>query len=231
MADQPQIVTDAQEKLLGRVAAWKPQETAPTYLTGKLPGDYGCDPLCLVALAKPSFDTLSNTELQTTAGRLAAVRKMAPEAVAQNVEWMREAEVKHSRLAMLAVVGWPLAELINPLSLQGTDGRVPSLFNGGLGAYTPFLILAAGLAAYLEKQTVENVNQAWSTKPREYIQGDLGFDPVGFFKGQGAYAQNELRTGELINGRLAMLAITGFAVQEFLSGEPVIMQTPIFFGL
>ena len=38
---------------------------------------------------------------------------------------------------------------------------------------------------------------------------------------------NQLK--ELKNGRLAMMAITGFAVQEFVWGNPVVEQTPIFF--
>ena len=38
------------------------------------------------------------------------------------------------------------------------------------------------------------------------------------------------RANELFNGRLAMLAITGFAVQEFLWAKPVVEQTPFFFG-
>ena len=38
-----------------------------------------------------------------------------------------------------------------------------------------------------------------------------------------------LRLSEIKNGRLAMLAITGFAVQEFLYGSPVVQQTPMFF--
>merc|ERR1719181_112553 len=36
-----------------REATWKPGETAPAYLDGSLPADAGCDPLCLVALARP----------------------------------------------------------------------------------------------------------------------------------------------------------------------------------
>ena len=54
--------------------------------------------------------------------------------------YMREAEIKHSRLAMLAVVGWPLAELFDkPIadatglpSLLTKAGESPSLLNGGL---------------------------------------------------------------------------------------------------
>merc|ERR1712194_407571 len=54
--------------------------------------------------------------------------------------YMREAEIKHSRLAMLAVIGWPLAELFDkPLAdaaglptLLTKTGESPSLLNGGL---------------------------------------------------------------------------------------------------
>ena len=54
--------------------------------------------------------------------------------------------------------------------------------------------------------------------------------PGGFSKEEGAFRRRELRANELFNGRLAMLAITGFAVQEFVWGKPVIEQTPLFFG-
>jgi hypothetical protein len=55
--------------------------------------------------------------------------------------YMREAEIKHSRLAMLAVVGWPLAELydqpiaqlIGRPALLTKSGESPLLLNGGLG--------------------------------------------------------------------------------------------------
>jgi len=210
-----------------REAAWMPQQVAPTYLDGSLGGDNGFDPLCLVPLGRRGVDI---NGLLSKAEREAKAREMSAEDLAANVQWMREAEVKHARLAMLAVVGWPLAELLNPLSLLKTDGRAPALFNGGLGdgPIAPFLILAAGAAAYLELQTKDRVND--TAKPNGYIAGDLGFDPLGFFGQQGAYAQKKLRANELNNGRLAMLAITGFAVQEFIWQEPVVDQTPFFFG-
>jgi len=86
---------------------------------------------------------------------------------------------------------------------------------------------------------------------KSYVPGDCGFDPLnfyGFFGSQpGAadqfYAQadpnyavklaenarREMETAEIKNGRLAMLAITGFALQEFVWGTPVVDQTPLFF--
>ena len=54
--------------------------------------------------------------------------------------YMREAEIKHGRLAMLAVVGWPIAELFDkgiaealglPIALT-KSGNSPSVLNGGL---------------------------------------------------------------------------------------------------
>ena len=38
-----------------------------------------------------------------------------------------------------------------------------------------------------------------------------------------------MRTSELKNGRLAMMAITGMAIQEAVFKKPVVEQTPIFF--
>jgi len=86
---------------------------------------------------------------------------------------------------------------------------------------------------------------------KSYTPGDLGFDPLGLYgwfgQNVGAMAQmkaeadpkyalklaeearKEMETLELRNGRLAMLAITGFAFQEFVWGTPVVDQTPIFF--
>merc|ERR1719201_906589 len=63
---------------------------------------------------------------------------------------MREAEIKHGRLAMLAVVGWPLAELFDkPIAdsaglptLLTRTGESPSILNGGLGKIDPLYWVA-----------------------------------------------------------------------------------------
>ena len=39
-----------------------------------------------------------------------------------------------------------------------------------------------------------------------------------------------MQLAELKNGRLAMMAITGMAVQETVWGIPIVDQTPFFFG-
>ena len=76
----------------------------------------------------------------------------------------------------------------------------------------------------------ERTNQQRQLGVTSSVAGDFGFDPMGFSKEEGAYRRKELQANELFNGRLSMLAITGFAVQEFLWQRPVIEQTPFFFG-
>lgn len=106
--------------------------------------------------------------------------------------------------------------------------RVPSVLNGGLSR-TPLAYWAAALGVAFAIETfgaikADNVEKAG----REYTPGDLGFDPLGL-----AGATKEDRKfkleAELFNGRLSMLAITGFAVQEWWTQNAVINETPMFF--
>jgi len=86
---------------------------------------------------------------------------------------------------------------------------------------------------------------------KSYVPGDCGFDPLNLYGWYGANigvmdqmraerdpvfavelaetARKEMETAEIKNGRLAMLAITGYAFQEAFWGTPVVDQTPIFF--
>lgn len=146
---------------------------------------------------------------------------------------MREAEIKHSRLAMLAVVGWPLAELFDkniadavglPTALT-KSGSSPSLLNGGLDkidvAYWAAVILLAGIVEIESSKTQE-------AKGKDYLPGDCGFDPLNVFP-QTKEGRMDMMTKEIKHGRLAMMAIVGFAVQEALYRSPVIAETPMFF--
>ena len=147
--------------------------------------------------------------------------------------YMREAEIKHCRLAMLAVVGWPLAELFDkpiastlglPTALT-RSGASPSILNGGLDkidvAYWVAVIALAGIVELENSKVKEESGKA-------YILGDCGFDPLGFFPKDGA-GQKTMQTKELKHGRLAMMAILGFVVQEALYRTPVVEKTPMFF--
>lgn len=146
---------------------------------------------------------------------------------------MREAEIKHCRLAMLAVIGWPLAELFDkpiadavglPTALT-KSGASPSILNGGLEqidlAYWGAVIALAGIVEIESSKTQE-------AKGKAYLPGDCNFDPFGLYP-KDAAGQMAMQTKEIKNGRLAMMAIVGFVVQEALYRVPVVVETPQFF--
>ena len=102
---------------------------------------------------------------------------------ASALQWQRKAEVKHARLAMLAAVGWPVAELLHkdiastfdlPILLASGD-RVPSVLNDGLShaSFPAFWIAIITAAAVIEIQESVETNLSCMLNP-----ADKGFDPI-----------------------------------------------------
>mmetsp|Transcript_13613 Transcript_13613/g.28778 ORF Transcript_13613/g.28778 Transcript_13613/m.28778 type:complete len:330 (-) Transcript_13613:2468-3457(-) len=181
----------------------------PELLDGSLPGDRGFDPL-----------NFSSSE--------------------SALSWYRNSEIKHARLAMLAAVGWPLAELSHKSLASQLDldpvlalqDKAPSVLNGGLGLTDPlFWVGAISAAAALEFIDTKNNNNNVDD-PSSFAEeqpGDFGFDPLSLSSGNNESRSFFLREAEIFNGRLAMMAITGFVAQEFYTNTAVINETPIFF--
>jgi len=173
----------------------------PATLTGELAGDVGFDPL---GFAKSKEDLMN----------------------------YREAEIKHGRLAMLAAAGWPLSEVLdkkiaNALHMApvlDVSDRAPSVLNGGLGKISPlYWIGCLAVAAAIDGFGIYRSKNA-----SEYIPGDFGFDPLGMYPKDEEGKMN-MQLSEIKHGRLAMIAITAFAAQEFVSKIGVIDETPVFF--
>ena len=147
--------------------------------------------------------------------------------------YMREAEIKHSRLAMLAVVGWPLAELwdkpiadsIGLPSLLTQSGESPSLLNGGLDKIgSAYWVAIISLAGIIELENMKMKDE----KGKAYVAGDCNFDPLNFLPSD-KKGQMEMMTKEIKHGRIAMMALLGFVAQEALYNQPVVAETPFFF--
>ncbi|CAB9499409.1 chloroplastic [Seminavis robusta] len=141
---------------------------------------------------------------------------------------LRKAELKHARIAMLAAAGWPLLELLDkklaallhlkPLLLEGD--RVPSLLNGGLQHVNPFYWLAVlGLAGFAEALDL--------MKQGENVTNGI-FDPLRLYP-KDAEEQERMQLSELKNGRLAMVAITLFAIMEAVTSQGVVNLAPFLF--
>jgi|Transcript_15189 hypothetical protein len=152
---------------------------------------------------------------------------------------MQEAEIRHARLAMLAVIGWPLSELIAPdWMLQ--HGCAPSVLNG----FNPvsFLATAAAFGAFgffefktsLRRQAGtefgekhrQDMSQVWDLG----VAGDYNWDPANLYSvfGDDYKSRKGLREVEISHGRSAMLGITAFALWEKLTGHPIVENSMFF---
>lgn len=194
----------------------------PAYLDGTLAADQGLDPLGFVtkysdfSISVPAlrtnevaptkeYENLKTVKKQEFYGYKIALSAGTKDPQ-RSLMWMREAEVKHARLAMLAAAGWPLAELWHgpfskllgaPYELDVTQGRSLSVLNGGLDEVAPFLFLVALACSVVECKTLDNVYGLTATgktmKPngqlvmKSYVPGDCGFDPLNLY---GYFGQN-----------------------------------------
>jgi hypothetical protein len=153
---------------------------------------------------------------------------------------------------MLAAFGWPVSELyhyeisqrIGLDDLLADGDKAPSVLNGGLdNAYVllglgAFFAVGAALETSLMQrrksvpEALENFYGLWREDGWD-APGNYGFDPLhfgAFICGEDSNKKVALQNVEIFNGRLAMLAVTGFVVQERLTGLPVVSETPQFFS-
>lgn len=156
----------------------------PPLLDGSMAGDVGFDPL-----------GLSNID-----------------DVGCDLYWLREAEVKHARVAMLAVVGILQVEIFGPA--PGCEMAVEKCQTDAFwqiwGAHPQYIVFALIMILIIE--TFSGIATTSGRESGERAPGDFGLDPLGFTKGDpDKFAR--LQAQEIANGRLAMFAAAGELVQ------------------
>lgn len=195
-----------------------PFGSSPDTLDGSLPGDVGFDPIGFSTSSFASF----NNPLYVEGNFMS------------DLEWLREAELAHGRIAQLAVVGfiWP-----------GLFGTFPGSEEfGGVDAYSelnPFKALetvpAVALAqivagmAWFEYRRITLIKEQGANR----IVGDIGigypgaFNPLNLNYSPEEYAEKQLQ--EIKHCRLAMIAAFGLICQANNSGMDVVSQlSPAF---
>jgi Chlorophyll A-B binding protein len=173
-------------------------------LDGSSPGDYGFDPFYLSSIPKNFAGFLQPPSWEKTQGL-------------PTLYWMRESEIKHCRVAMLAVVGWIATDF--GVRFPGAGAPYTEIPNGYLAHNTlvpqgsmTVMLLAIGLIELTTGAALVQVSKG-ELEGRE--PGDFNFDPLNLM-GKTPDAQKTMRTKEINNGRLAMLAFGGIATQAAL---------------
>jgi hypothetical protein len=176
-----------------------PFDKRPVNLDGTLPGDAGFDP--------------------------AGLSNNPPAFFGGNIKWYREAELVHSRVAMLAVIGF-----LTPSYFHfpgGAIGVAPDAF----AELNPFKALStvpeAGLwqiatAIFgIELVRVKRIIKG-DKAPGDLGLGQTGFNPFGFKYSPEEYFEKQVQ--EIKHGRLAMFGALGMILQARTSGVGVVQQ-------
>jgi len=180
----------------------------PINLDGTMVGDVGFDPFYLSSIDKDFSGIIQPPQWES---------KGIP-----TLYWMREAEIKHGRVCMLAWLGWVTTDGFfgSPLRFPGelySVDNVPNSFEahdmmvsqGSMG----FLLLCIGFVEFCTGSVLVEVAKGESDREA----GDFTLDPLSFIKGKSKEEVDMMKLKELKNGRLAMLAFAGVVTQSGLS--------------
>jgi len=141
-----------------------------------------------------------------------------------NVKFLQESEIKHGRIAMLAVLGTVVQDLVqDPSYLKITGGAKltaahDKLVAGGtMGQILFWVSFAEVIGTIALFETLEGKREP----------GDFKFDPLGFAKTDSkTWALKEIK-----NGRLAMLGFAGIIHHYFITGKgPIELLTNFKIG-
>lgn len=120
----------------------------------------------------------------------------------------RAAELKHGRIAMLAVLGMVAGTFAKWPGFEGVDDGFAALSSGQGGAGFGILFIIAGVVEL----------KFWKQDPSKE-PGDFG-DPCGFMKITPAAEYSvDMRNRELNHGRLAMFGAIGELFTEYATGK------------
>merc|ERR1740138_1251999 len=139
---------------------------------------------------------------------------------------MREAELAHGRVSMIAGLGFLVQENFHPI-FPDIGGPAARQLDEGLKTENGQGIMATLLFGVMLTE-ITRARIGWKDPDEEmqalrpeYTPGDLGFDPLGVAPKTDA-EMLQMKNKELNNGRLAMIAVAGICAQEVISGQELL---------
>lgn len=135
-----------------------------------------------------------------------------------DVAWLREAELKHCRICMLAFVGilvtasgkhWP-GETFATATQAGWPNALGAIAKTNPGIVAQAVAAIGIYEGYSFRKTQGRWDGLWfgEREGSGIVAGDYGFDPLGLMPTDPKAAEL-MRGKELANGRLAMMAVMG----------------------
>lgn len=182
-------------------------------------------PVTPVTPAVPAFDPKQEAGICVPTGFFDPLGFCPPDK--RNFMKYRESELKHGRIAMIAVLGCIMGETFSFMDIHG-----PAIYQYQqaellLNAWS---LNVLGLVVAVEGYNIingwEEPSQTLSSSvgvaalKETYVNGDLNFDPLKL-KPTDPKALKTLTTKELQNGRLAMIGIAGIVAQELVTGQAI----------
>ena len=131
-----------------------------------------------------------------------------------DIKFLREAEIKHCRVAMLAALGFVVTSFFH---LPGDVHNVGTVAAHDAAVKSGSLEQILLWTSAWEIVTFKSLTQMMEGSGRE--PGYFGFDPLKFSTGKSDKVKQDLAMKELANGRLAMLAYGGMVTGAVLSGK------------
>lgn len=155
------------------------------------------------------------------------------------IGWLRQAEIKHGRVAMAAFVGYcvqsnfvfPWAQTMDGKSFPSTDLSPPEQWDAmPFGAKLQIILFVGFLELYGELSEGNGMGQTHYTQggqPGKYPTFDGVphsvpfnlYDPFNFHKNMTPEQKEKRLRAEINNGRLAQLGIFGFLCAQTIPGS------------
>ena len=131
-----------------------------------------------------------------------------------DIKYLREAELKHCRIAMLAALGFAATSYYHlPGDMHAVNAVAAHDAAVQTGAMQQILLWTSGWEIVAFKAVTEMMEGS-GREP-----GYFGLDPLKFSEGKSDKVKQDLAMKELANGRLAMLAFSGMVTQAVLTGK------------